>query len=111
MADQHDAQLILQLSQWATQMGMDEATRVVMSESFDPEKATADDPYVGRVLMWYETVGTLTKNKLLDTELVLDWVWVAGVWAKVRQAALAAREKSGVKEMYENFEALASAGR
>jgi hypothetical protein len=111
MADQNDAQLIVQLSQWGTQMGMDEASRAVWADSFDPEKATTDDPNVGRVLMWYETIGTLTKNKLLDTELVLDWVWVSGMWDKVGPAALRAREKAGVKELYENFEALASVGR
>jgi hypothetical protein len=111
MADQHDAQLIVQLSQWATQMGMEEATRAIMAESFDPEKATHDDPNVGRVLMWYETLGTLTKNKLLDTALVLDWVWVSGMWDKVRPAALRARQEAGVKQLYENFEALAAVGR
>lgn len=111
MADQHDAQLILQMSQWGTQMGLEEAMRTIMAESFDPEKATEDDPNVRRVLQWFETVGTLTKNKLLDTELVLDWIWVAGAWDKVRPAALRAREKVGVKELYENFEALAAVGR
>jgi hypothetical protein len=34
-------------------------------------------------LTWGETIGTLTKNGLLDTELVLDWLWVSGVWARV----------------------------
>src|SRR5947208_3667101 len=58
-----------------------------------------------------ETLGTLTKNGLLSLELVLDWQWVAGIWARVSKAALAQREKYGEPRLYENFEALANAQR
>jgi hypothetical protein len=63
---------------------------------------------VVRVLSWGETIGTLTKNGLLDTDLVLDWIWVSGLWERVGPAALKQREKHGVPELYENFEALAA---
>ena len=56
---------------------------------------------------WGETVGTLTKNGLLDIDLVLDWLWVSGLWTRVGPAAVKLREKHGVPELYENFEALA----
>ena len=60
------------------------------------------------LLNFGETVSTLTKNGLLDTDLVLDWLWVSGVWARVAPAAIRSREKLGVPQMYENFEGLAN---
>ena len=108
MADKHDAELMIQLAQWGTMMGLEEAMLAVMSDDFDVEGADPDDKLVGRVLVFNETLGTLTKNGLLDTDLVLDWLWVEGVWAKVGPAALKSRHKHGVPELYENFEALAT---
>jgi hypothetical protein len=40
--------------------------------------------------------------------LVLDWLWVAGMWSRVGPAALKFRDKHGVPELYGNFEALAT---
>jgi len=84
------------------------AMHAVWADGFDPEAASADDVLVPRLLNWGETIGTLTKNGLLDTDLVLDWLWVAGVWTRVGPAARKARDKHGVPELYENFEALAA---
>lgn len=108
MADHHDATLIVQLAQWASTAGTDDALRAVFSDDFDPAAATIDDLNVSKVLQFGETVGTLTKNGLLDTGLVLDWLWVSGAWDRVGPAALKLREKHGVPELYENFEALAA---
>ena len=47
------------------------------------------------------------KNELLDRDLVHDWLWVAGAWARVAPAALEARAAAEVPELWENFEALA----
>ena len=77
-------------------------------EDFDAEAASTRDVLVSRVLNWGETIGTLTKNGLLDTDLVLDWLWLAGVWKRVEPAARKSREEAGVAELYENFEALAA---
>lgn len=109
MADRQDGALLVQLAQWGTAMGLDDALRAVLQDDFDPEAASVDDVAVSHVLTYGETVGTLTKNGLLDTALVLDWWWAAGVWARVGPAALKARDKVGVPELYENFEALAAA--
>ncbi len=80
----------------------------VWADDFDPEAASAADILVSRLLNWGETIGTLTKNGLIDTDLVLDWLWVSGVWARVGPAARKQRDKSGVQALYENFEALAA---
>ena len=107
MAEQHDATLMVQLAQWGSTMGLEDGLRHMWSDGFDPETADAQDPLIGRILMFGETIGTLTKNGLLDTALVLDWLWVSGMWAQLSPAVQRMREKMGVPELYENFEALA----
>ncbi|MGZ4429534.1 MAG: DUF4760 domain-containing protein [Nocardioidaceae bacterium] len=107
MSDQKDAELIIQLAQWGTMMGLEDAYQALWDEDFDPETATMDSTGVARTAEYFETIGTLTKNKLLDAELVLDWVWVKGAWDKVGPAARKLREKHGQPALFENFEALA----
>jgi hypothetical protein len=108
MADRQDAALLVQLAQWGTSMGLQDAMQKVFADDFDPESATDRDPAVNTILSFGETVGTLTKNGLLDADLVLDWIWVSGAWARVGPAAVKAREKFGEPELYVNMEALAA---
>ncbi|KRF30048.1 hypothetical protein [Phycicoccus sp. Soil802] len=108
MADRQDGAMLVQLAQWGSTMGLEEAMQAVWADDFDLETASADDLLVSRILNWGETIGTLTKNGLIDTDLVLDWLWVSGVWARVGPAAIKARDKHGVPALYENFEALAA---
>lgn len=108
MADREDGALLVQLAQWGSSMGIEEASQAVWADGFDPETAEVTDALVARLLNWGETIGTLTKNGLIDTALVLDWLWIAGLWQKVGPAARKAREKAGVPQLYENFEALAA---
>ena len=103
-----DAQLLVQLAQWGATMGLDEAVVAIFDDSFDPDSATTSDMPVRRVLNFGETVGTLVKNHLLDRELVLDWLWVAGLWQRVSPAVHSARETLGEPRLGENFEALAA---
>jgi hypothetical protein len=58
------------------------------------------------VISWYETIGTLVKNGLLNRALVHDWLWVGGIWERCAPIALAQRATS-TPRMWENFEALA----
>jgi hypothetical protein len=106
-----DAMLVVELSKLGAMMGLDEASRDLFADDFDPERAEVSDPSVQRILFFYETIGTLVKNGLLDRDLVNDWVWSEGVWKKVGPAAERAREKAGTDALYENFEALAAGQR
>jgi hypothetical protein len=108
MADRQDGALLVQLSQWGSAMGLEEALHAVLADDFDPEAASVEDILVYRLLSWGETIGTLTKNGLLDTDLVLDWLWLSGIWARVGPAARKLRDKQGVPRLFENFEALAA---
>ena len=107
MSAHDDAALVIQIAQWSTQMGLPLATKAIWAEGFDPESATADEEAVATILSFGETVGTLTARGLIDTDLILDWLWMAGLWKQVAPAAMKARARFGVPELYENFEALA----
>jgi hypothetical protein len=99
---------MIQLAQWGTSLGLERLMPQLFAEGFDAEAADAmDDDAVRIVLMLGESIGTLTKHDLLSAELVHDWLWIEGLWARVGPAALRAREKFGEPRLYENFEALA----
>ncbi len=107
MADHKDAELLVQLAQWSTMIELEKSMSTMLADEFDPETADATDPVIARALEFFETVGTLTKNDLLDSGLVLDWLWVSGTWERLRPAVERIREKHGVPELFENFESLA----
>ncbi len=105
-----DAVLMIQIAQWGTALGIQDAMPRLFSDVFDPDTADAvDDDAVRTMLMFGEAIGTLTKHDLLSEELVKDWLWIEGIWARVGPAALRQREKAGEARLYENFEALATA--
>jgi hypothetical protein len=103
-----DANLIVQLARWGTEMGLDEAIQVLFSDGFDPGSSSTDEASVRKVLNFGEVVGTLVKKEVLNRDLVLDLWWVAGLWARVQPAAAKDRERIGQARLYENFEALAA---
>ena len=103
-----DAALIVELAKWGSMIGLPEAGRTIYSDDFDRESAEALDPHVQTILVFHETVGTLVKNDLLDRDLVLDWLWMAGSWDRVGPAAERARKQTGAPNLYENFEMLAA---
>lgn len=103
-----DAQLLIQLLQLGASNNLDEAMARIFADDFDPETADPDDEAVRKMLGFWESVGTLTKNELVSVELVNDWFWVQGVWTRLGPAALKTREKHGEPRLFENFEALAN---
>jgi hypothetical protein len=99
---------MVQLAQWGTSLGIEDAIPMIFADNFDPEAADAhSDPHVRKVLMFGESIATLTKHDLLSSELVNDWLWIEGMWSRVGPAAVKARDKHGEPRLYENFEALA----
>jgi hypothetical protein len=106
-ANEHDATLVVQLLQWATQMGIADAEAKVLADSFDPDKAVATEKPAQTILFFGEAVGTLVKRRLLDRELATDLWWIEGMWARVGPCVVKLRERLGEPRLYENFEALA----
>lgn len=115
-----DATLMLQLAQWRTASGVQEALNWMWSDQFVPDYAEFVKKYAPgsegfanalNICGWFETVGTLYKHGLLNEELLFDWVVVRPVWDRIKGFALGIREYAGEPRMYENFEALAKADR
>ena len=108
MASRKDAQLMMQILQWSTDAGSMEASLELMSPDFDAETASVSDRAVFVMLMMGETIGTFTKQGLLDKDLVYD-LWAPQLlWARVGPAAKRQRDEYGVPALWENFEALAN---
>jgi hypothetical protein len=105
---QEDAQLMLQIAQWGTSLGVNDAMVQVFGEEFDPYEADATEPNVNKILVFCETIGTLVKRELLSKELVDDWLWIDGLWGRVGPAAVKYREKQEEQRLFENFEAMTS---
>jgi hypothetical protein len=92
-----DAQLLIQLAQWGTALGVWEAMPELFAEDFDSDVADAnDDDAVRTMLMFGETIGTLTKQGLLSQELINEWLWVEGIWERVGPAAARALQRAAV---------------
>jgi hypothetical protein len=105
MATREDAHLVVQLMRWGTEMGLEDALRLLFSEDFDTTSAEAE-PAVAKTLFFGETVATLVKHDLLDGDLVRDLLWVEGIWERVAEHARAVRAKEDEPRLYENLEAL-----
>ena len=104
-----DAQLMVQLARWGTQLGLQDALPTLFADDFDPDTVDMMRNDAVRIVLYYgESIGTLVKNDLLSRELVEDWMWVEGMWSRVGPAAIRQREKMGEPRLFENFEALAS---
>ena|SRR5712691_8304863 len=115
---QDDAHLMIELAQLGSQMVDPKARGWIWSEEFVSDGAeffekyppgTDEFNYVSSLAAWHETVATLWKRGLISEELLFDWLWVAGVWDKVKGILLAMREQAGTPQLWENFEAMAEA--
>ena len=74
-----DAQIMIQLAQLGTALGVQDAMPELFSDDFDPHTADAlDNEAVRTILMFGETIATLTNRDLLSAELITDWLWVEG---------------------------------
>jgi len=109
-----DASLIIQMMQLSSTM--DTANSWIHSEKFIPDyrdfiskypQGSDEYGYVAKVCGWFETLGTFYKHKLINEELLFDWLAVNFMWEKLKGFALGVREESNFPRFYENFEAMA----
>ncbi len=113
-----DAEIMLQVSQWGTAMGLQTALNWVWSDKFKKDYAAFRKKHppgskgfrrATTVLGWFETIGTLYKNGLFNGDLLFDWLLITGPWERMQGIARGLRKESGSPRLYENFEALAKA--
>jgi hypothetical protein len=101
-----DANLVMQIVRWGTEMGLAEAVVTVLADEFDPQTASPEDPSVRKVLNFGEVIGTFVNQGVLDRGLVMDMWWMEGLWSRVGPAARRQREHLGEPRLSENFEKL-----
>jgi hypothetical protein len=113
-----DAHLVIELAQLGSQMVHPKARGWIWSDEFVShadeffEKyppGTDEFLYVSSVAGWHETVATLWKRGLVSEELLFDWIWVAGIWDKLKDILITMRAGSGTAQLWANFEAMAEA--
>ena len=61
------------------------------------------------VAIHYETIGTLWKHKLINQDLLFDWLLVTGVWDRLKGFVLGERRRFGQPALGENFQKMTNA--
>jgi hypothetical protein len=108
MAKHEDALIVIQLSRWGTELGIDDALKEIFADGFNASDGASDNDSVRKVLNFGETVGSLVKHHVLDWDLLSDLYWIEGMWRQTEAHAKYLREKIGEPRLYEHFEALAT---
>lgn len=113
-----DATLMLQVAQVGALRGLDTASNWVWSQEFVPdyagfvEKHPPGSQGYGRarlVATHYETLGTLWKNKLINQDLLFDWLLVTAIWDRMKGFVLGERKQANQPKLVENFQKMAAA--
>src|SRR5579863_2463682 len=108
MAKHEDALIVIQLSRWGTELGIEGALREIFADGFDASDGSKDNESVAKVLAFGETIGSLVKHNVLDWNLLSDLFWIEGMWRQVAATAKYRRDQTGEARLYEHFEALAA---
>ncbi len=96
-----DATIMLQVAQFGAEMGNQKAVSFIWSDKFEQDFATfqekfpagtKQDRYLSQICLWFETIGALWVNGLLNEKLLSDWVAANMVWQRVKGYALGIRE-------------------
>ena len=111
-----DAQLVVQLAQLAAVQGSTRpwpGSSPIRCRPSRPPSASATrggkHRHATAVLNYFETIGALWKHGLLNEDLLFDWLWVSGVWERVKGLALGQRQEYGEAHLWELVEAMALA--
>jgi hypothetical protein len=105
---QEEARLMIELSRWGTDMGLEEALGALFAPTTEKKAADDGDPNVRKVLWFFEFVGALVKREAISLSFVRDVWWIDGMWPLVEAHVLEARKESGEDSLYEHFEAMAT---
>jgi hypothetical protein len=113
-----DANLVVQLLQYFSSAGLSQASSWIWTDEFVSDyhdfikkypTGSENNIKVVKLCGYYETIGTLWKHRLINEELLFDWLAIDVVWNRVKGFALGFRKATGEPRMYENFEAMAKA--
>ena len=108
-----DATVMLKCAELYNQMDLGRVSRWIFEPDFPTghkafleESPRGSDGYsdLMQYVGFFETVGTLWKNDLFNEALLMDWLLIP--WARLSDIVMGERENAGVKQLWENFEAL-----
>lgn len=114
-----DAQLLVQILAGSAASGADRGHQLLARYASPPsleelleEHPQSSEEYrsLTALLHQMEMLGTFVKHGVLNEELVLDLVWVQGVWSGCAGICTDLRARAGEPRLYENFEWLAGRG-
>ena len=105
---QEEARLMIELSRWGTDMGLEEALAALFVPDTETSTGGDGDPNARTVLWFFEFVGALVKRDAISLAFVRDVWWIDGIWPLVKDHVLQAREGSGEASLYEHFESMVS---
>ena len=113
-----DAAVMLRIARLGAANGVPSAMNWLWSDEFVPDYAefikknpAGSDGYgkVRLLAVHYETIGTLWKHKLINEELLFDWLLVTGVWDWLKGFVLGQRRQFEQAALGENFQRMANA--
>jgi len=115
-----DARLVVEFAKLGAQTGLSEAVDWVWSDQFPPNyddfvkkypRGSKEHARATQICGFYETIGALWKHGLISEELLFEWLWISGVWERMKGFALAQRKAAKNERIYELFEAMAEANK
>jgi hypothetical protein len=117
--DKNDAHLLVELYNAQATHNVQDAMGFVFSnenpDNFEAFRAkyprgssSSQERLLYKALGFFETVGTLYRNGLINEDLLFDWLAVDFVWNRVKYFVDGMREETGSARMYENFEYMAA---
>jgi hypothetical protein len=113
-----DAMVLLKLYEIGSTPDQGKAWNFVHSEEFINDfeafkkkfpKTSEEYGHVLTYSAWFELIATLWKHKLLNQDLLFDWVLVRPRWKRVEKFMIGYRQEMKEPRLFENFEALAKA--
>jgi hypothetical protein len=76
-------------------------------QRFERGSNSSEEQSIQRALGYFETIGTLHRNNLINEDLVFDWIAIDMAWGRLKGFVLGVRKEIGQSRMYENFEYMA----
>lgn len=113
-----DAMVLLKLYEIGVSPDQGKAWDFVFSNEFIDDyqafttrfpKGSVEYGHVFTYAAWFELAATLWKHKLLNEDLLLDWILVPPRWERVEKFMAGYRQDMKEPRLFENFEALAKA--
>ncbi|MEO8457312.1 MAG: DUF4760 domain-containing protein [Chloroflexota bacterium] len=117
-ADHHDAELIVKLYEAQAAQQVPDAMAYLFSNDYPADFAAfrekhpagssaSQERLIYKALGYYETIGTLYRNGLINEDLLFDWLAVDLLWDRLKSFVVGVRGEIGSDRMYENFEYMA----